>query len=468
MDVDRDGDLDFVLGGRANVPSELYWFKYQAMDRWVPHLAGTEYQSDVELTALDVDRDGWIDLVCSGIWYRNSGQPREQPFERLVFAPGVGGAHDVLAADIDGDGRNDILMMGDPGTALKELVWYRIPDDPRRLWEPHRIGPSVHGAISPAGVADLDGDGDLDVVRADTWFENADGKGLRWTAHVNIPMGREGPFGICVRTVVTDLDGDGKQELVMCDADIADSRVAILTNVDGRGGQWSKQEIPLSFPCGSLHSLAVADFNNDGRPDVLVCEQEELLPAGRQDPRFVILENRGGQFASASFSMADSVDTKRWWETWTETAIWTFARRRGARSLGMPTEGRCTPTAWRTCSLRNEGANKYATPPARPAPTRPPPRGPPDKWWGPGEALPASSRPQASQASLDQRNNRAKRRHIIRRRVRRRWVTLVASYLKSLGRQFLDLVAEHVEVDGLLDELRNRKPLGIDIAIAEP
>ena len=92
-------------------------------------------------------------------------------------------------------------------------------------------------------------------------------------------MGRKGPFGVCVRTVVTDVDGDGKQELVMCDADISDSKVAILKNVDGKGGQWSKRELPLSFPCGSLHSLAVADFNNDGRKDILVCEQEELLPA---------------------------------------------------------------------------------------------------------------------------------------------------------------------------------------------
>jgi hypothetical protein len=41
----------------------------------------------------------------------------------------------------------------------------------------------------------------------------------------------------------------------------------------------------------------VADFNNDGRKDILVCEQEELLPAGRTNPRFVILENAGDQFA---------------------------------------------------------------------------------------------------------------------------------------------------------------------------
>jgi len=43
-----------------------------------------------------------------------------------------------------------------------------------------------------------------------------------------------------------------------------------------------------------LHVLAVADFNGDGRLDILVNEQEELLPSGRENPRWVIWENLGG------------------------------------------------------------------------------------------------------------------------------------------------------------------------------
>jgi hypothetical protein len=61
--------------------------------------------------------------------------------------------------------------------------------------------------------------------------------------------------------------------------------------------RWSKQELPQSFRYKSLHSLAVADFNGDGLLDILVNEEEELLPAGRQNPRWVIWENRGnGKF----------------------------------------------------------------------------------------------------------------------------------------------------------------------------
>lgn len=66
VDLDKDGRLDFVTGGRFVKPSTLYWFEYQAPDRWARHVVGTDYQSDVGLAALDVDGDGWTDLVCSG------------------------------------------------------------------------------------------------------------------------------------------------------------------------------------------------------------------------------------------------------------------------------------------------------------------------------------------------------------------------------------------------------------------
>jgi hypothetical protein len=106
-------------------------------------------------------------------------------------------------------------------------------------------------------------------------------------------MGRKGPFGVCVRTSVADLDGDGKLEIVIADADIVDSKVAVLKNSDGKGGQWTKTDLPQSFTYGSLHALAVADFNGDGKPDIIVNEQEELLPSGRENPRWILWENLG-------------------------------------------------------------------------------------------------------------------------------------------------------------------------------
>jgi len=297
-DIDRDGDLDFVLGGRQPKPARLYWFEFRRADRWVRHDVGTDFQSDVGLAALDVDGDTWTDLVCSGVWFRNPGNPRDGKWERIEFASNAGGAHDIIAVDIDADGRKDIVMMGDERTSLNSLSWFRIPTDPRQLWERHSIGPAVHGAITPAGASDINGDGHVDIVRGDTWFENRGGKGLEWITHKNIPMGRKGPFGICMRTAIADMDGNGKKAIVMCDADITDSKMVILRTPDGRGEAWTKQELEQSFTYGSLHALAVADFTGDGKLDIVANEQEELLPAGRTNPRWIMWENLGdGKFA---------------------------------------------------------------------------------------------------------------------------------------------------------------------------
>ena len=293
VDLDGDRDLDFVLGGRPVKPSTLYWFEFQAPNRWTQHVVGTNYLSDVGLAPLDVDRDGAMDLVCSGVWFRNTGRPRE-PFTRHMFDDKAAGAHDILTSDIDRDGQLDVVMMGDERTQLNLLCWYTIPADPMQPWIRHPIGPPVHGAITPAGAGDLDGDGDIDIARADTWFENVDGKGGQWTPHANMPMGRKGPFGVCVRTAIVDMDGDGKAEIVVADADITDSKVVVLKNSDGKGGRWEKIAVHQSFSCGSLHALAVGDANGDGRPDIISNEQEELLPAGRENPRWIAWENLGG------------------------------------------------------------------------------------------------------------------------------------------------------------------------------
>ena len=68
------------------------------------------------------------------------------------------------------------------------LYWHKIPLHPRQQWKGHDIGPVVHGAVDPAGVGYIDGDCDTDVVRTNIWFENADGRGAKWTAHQNIDI----------------------------------------------------------------------------------------------------------------------------------------------------------------------------------------------------------------------------------------------------------------------------------------
>ncbi len=289
-DLDRDGRPDFITGRSR---SEILWYHMEAADRWVRHPLGEQSPSEVGGAAIDVDGDRWIDFVAGGAWYRNTGRPRTEPFERISFSPLLAAVHDVVLADVDGDHRPDVLTMSDQNN----LRWYQVPADPRQPWPQHDIGPSVHAGI---GVGDLDGDGDLDVARSNIWFENADGQGTRWVAHENIPFGQPGqPFPLATRCVVLDVDRDGDQDLVMTENEIKAGRIGWLENGDGRGGSWVFHELPAGDPVarGAFHSLIVADFDNDGDADVFTCEMEGI--AGDGPPRWFLWENvdgRGQQF----------------------------------------------------------------------------------------------------------------------------------------------------------------------------
>lgn len=289
-DLDKDGNLDYITG---QTRSRVFWYRQESPGRWARHLLGEQSPSDVGGAAFDVDGDGWTDFVAGGAWYRNTGRPRTEPFERILFDKDLAAVHDLMVADVDGDGRTDILTMSDKNN----LRWYRIPGDPRQPWQRFDIGPSVHAGI---GAGDIDGDGDLDIARSNMWFENADGKGARWAVHTNIPFGNpKQPYPLGTHCVVLDLDRDGDADLVMTENEIKGGRIGWLENLDAKGGAWKLHELPASdsTPRGAYHSLIVADFDNDRDMDVFSCEMEGI-PGDRQ-PRWFIWENadaKGGRF----------------------------------------------------------------------------------------------------------------------------------------------------------------------------
>ncbi len=263
IDLDNDGDLDWIFGNRG----QMWWYEYKTADDWILHDLGKGAKTDVGGCAADFNNDGKIDFMVGTGWYENTGSPKTKLFE---FHPaGTISCHDDVMADINGDGIDDVIANSND-TLNPYLVWYELPSNPYDEWKETIIADGIHGGVDPKGWSDLDNDGDVDIVRGNCWYENLRGDGTGWKAHeVLIPEGgsRVGMYGLAIKTWVTDLDNDGDADIIEAECDIDDTRVFWWENKND-GNKFVFHLISQNSTGQDFHSLAVADFDNDGDEDI--------------------------------------------------------------------------------------------------------------------------------------------------------------------------------------------------------
>lgn len=188
--------------GRPDVVRPDAWFEAPAdpvKGQWKEHplkVGGKEEgkaDHTPEILVFDVNKDGLNDLITSsahkyGIWWFEQTRANgEIGWKRHEIDASWTQAHSLTLADIDGDGDMDLVtgkrFMAHNGndpeeTAPLGVYWYQLKRGPNPVWTKHTISfnQGVGSSLNTV-VADMDGDGDLDVVvtgkwGGPVWFEN--------------------------------------------------------------------------------------------------------------------------------------------------------------------------------------------------------------------------------------------------------------------------------------------------------
>ena len=258
------------------------------------------------------------------------------PFQHIVIDPSPGSTPVVkVFADLNGDGNLDAVIGHETTLGGGGLDWYQFPASGKATdpWTEHVIDPTadVYEAIRPY---DLNGDSHMDLIVSERntiyWYQNPGGNGTgTWAKHI---VGNS-PAPTHEQTVVTDLNGDGRVDIISNDTiffqnsdgsfspssqsnftrtqkglalfdsgsglgavDLAGTgegpnfNMGWWENPRDHGGNakndpWIFHSIGSAYPgysSGGGISYAAMDVNGDGRQDIVTCfgEANNFLPGG--------------------------------------------------------------------------------------------------------------------------------------------------------------------------------------------
>jgi hypothetical protein len=282
-DFNHDGILDVVSGPYIYLGPDFTHSREIYLGQ--TSNPSTEYADNAWMEfAADFAGDAWPDvLTCKFggatqgcyLYVNARGEPRRWDVHRVIdkFDSEI-----AVVRDIDGNGRPALVYSGDG------YVRYAEPDpaDVTKPWIVHNVSERGYGTAHGIGAADINGDGRMDILNAYGWWEQprAGSSGATWTYHpvAFARYGRGGRMGGSVMAVY-DVNGDGLNDVVT------------VLDAHGWGLAWFEQkrdaEGNISFvpheimddfstknaggvTFSEAHGDTYADIDGDGIPDFIV------------------------------------------------------------------------------------------------------------------------------------------------------------------------------------------------------
>jgi len=287
-DVNHDGLLDITTGWEEGGAVRVYLNPgpAKAKEKWPAVTVGRV--GDVEdAVFVDLDGDGAVDVVSSCEGKTRSMFIHWAPNERERYLDEKAWRTEPLPASaqvmrwmfclplqIDGKRGIDLVAGGKDKDAA--IGWFEAPAPARRLadwrWHPLR----ACGWLMSLVARDMDGDGDMDIVFTDrkgastgaAWLENpglGEVQTKPWREHAIGGAGREVMF-----LELADLDRDGLEDVLV---GAKPREILWLCRLDRSGLAWEPHSIPQPRNTGTAKAVNAADFDGDGKPDlVFSCE----------------------------------------------------------------------------------------------------------------------------------------------------------------------------------------------------
>jgi hypothetical protein len=239
-------------------------------------------------------RLGFLLLLVSGVLHANN------PF-RPVQTYDSGGLNSIAIAvgDVNGDGKPDILVGNDNGTSEGSVgVLIGNGDGTFESVKTYRTGGH---SVNSIAVADVNADGRLDVLVLQAegvavLLGNGDGS---FQAPISHPIDLRDLYGIGA-IAVSDLNADGHPDLVVA---LPLGVGVLFGNGDGTFGPVQ----PYSLG-PEVSSIVVADVNRDGKPDLVVYDGFEFSPFPESGSVAIFSGNGDGTFKEAQIFRAGGYD----------------------------------------------------------------------------------------------------------------------------------------------------------------